>query len=115
MEASLPMTTNTDAERQPASTSRPTSGSRKRPANKRLQETSVVGQRRRTYGSRAMYSSHVKKEKPLPRPGTRRRARILGNPRHGAHRKTKPPPKPQKQKLPDEMLPGDRRGQGAGC
>src|SRR6202142_3753740 len=34
--------------RQPTSTSRPTSGSRRPPASKRLQETSVAGQRRRT-------------------------------------------------------------------
>ena len=49
-------------QRQPASTSRPTSGSRKPPASKRLQETSVAGQRRRTYGSKAMYRTQKKEE-----------------------------------------------------
>src|SRR5208282_928656 len=47
-------------QRQPARTLHPTSGSRNPPASKRLHETSVTGQRRRTYGSMAMYRTQKK-------------------------------------------------------
>src|SRR5271168_874641 len=47
-QASSVRATSKAPQRQPARTSRPTSGSRRPPASKRLQETSAVGQRRRT-------------------------------------------------------------------
>src|SRR3984893_14443375 len=51
---SLPRAIGNGAKKQPIRTSRPTSGSRKPPASMRLQETSVAGQRRGTYGSQAL-------------------------------------------------------------
>src|SRR5208282_6418091 len=58
--ATLERTIKSAPKRQPTRTSRPTSGSLKPPASKRLQETSVTGQRRRTYGSKAMYRTQKK-------------------------------------------------------